>query len=90
MIEHKLTEEPQRSASPEDLTKSELTHDIQLQALFTQIVIMMTRFEEVNVKGVERSSDLQVTVSEEFIRTRLIWCLLSPHSLKKSRLNRHL
>jgi hypothetical protein len=56
MIDHKLTEEPQRSASPEDLTKSELTHDIQLQALFTQIVIVMNRFEDVNVEGVERFS----------------------------------
>jgi len=53
-----------------DLTRADLTHDAQLQALAAQVASLIARLEEVNREGVERSSALQATASKAVIRTR--------------------
>ena len=53
-----------------DLTRADLIHDAQLQALAAQVASLIARLEEVNREGVDRSSALQATTSKAVIRTR--------------------
>jgi hypothetical protein len=71
----------------EDLTRAALAHDAKTAGIGRP----SRDFDgPVKCEGVERSSALQSAASEVVIRTRADLEAALPHSLRKSRLNRHL
>jgi hypothetical protein len=85
-----MTDRKMEESLRKDLTRAALTHDAQLKALAAQVASLMARLEEVNHKGVNRSSALQAAASEAVFRTRANLEAASTALSSESNLNRHL
>jgi len=80
-----MSDEATISASPEDLIRAALAHEVQIQALMAQVAVLMARLEAVTREATARTSALEQSTSDATTRTRAEFETPLPFSRQMSR-----